>query len=420
MSTLITRFFIYLLIIFSLFPYIQILPLGTDSQPNALFIATLLFPFCCKWKMNKYLVFILLIAIFSTFALILSPITLRGIKSVLNYFTLFFVSYVTFYALKKIKGIPFSLFKNCVYCWFIVGTIQLLIYPSFLSFLIPRGNSEALIKSGRGIVCLAPEPTFYALMCLFFALIAYLNFRNEKGIKTIYYLIFIQLFIYSRSSLVIFIIFGILGVYFLLKILTKKTYIFKAIGIIALLSIIITPIYLHYADVLNKFRIGKLLNILIEKPELFIVLDGSVNERFVHVFFPIYGFITNFGLPHGYGVFPEFLNGCMKEPSFQHLFSDYVLNRPVDPYIMSGWGSILFELGAIGLLLIYTIYKLTSKILNGKARIIVLLLIYSILANAIPFSNAIIPFFIGNLFYLNYKKSKQHQAVSKQYESPSN
>ena len=382
------------------------MPLGTDSQPNALFISLLLFPFCCKWKMNKYLVFLLLIAIFSLFVLFLSPITFRGIRSVTNYFTLFFVTYVTYFALRKIKGIPYSLFKYCVYGWFFVGTIQLFLFPNFLSFLIPRGNSGAMIELGRGIVCLAPEPTFYALICLFFALIAFLNFGNRQDIKKIYYIIAIQLFLYSRSSLVIFILAGILGIYILIRIFSSKTYIFKAVIIIATIPIIAIPII--NSGILDNYRIGKLLNILIQKPELFIVMDGSVNERFVHVFFPIYGFLTNWGLPHGYGEFPVFLEGCMKDSSFQNLFSDYVLNRKVDPYIMSGWGSILFELGAIGLLLRYTIYKLVSNILTGNKMVITLLLFYAILANAIPFSNAIIPFFIGNLFYLSYKKRQEY------------
>lgn len=409
MAQKITRALIYLLIIFSLFPYIQILPLGTDSQPNTLLLSLLLFPFCSKWKMNKYLSLLLLIAVFSFFVVFLTPFSVRSIKSVSNYFTLFFVAYVTYFALKKINGIPFKLYKRCVYTWFFVGTIQLLIYPSFMSFLIPRGNSEATLESGRGIVCLAPEPTFYALICLFFALIAYFNFRHEKNIKRIYYLLAIQIFLYSRSSLVIFMLAGISGIYILMKIFSSKTYIIKTAIILTIATAVIIPLIINNSDTINNYRIGKLIYILIENPELFIVLDASVNERFVHVFFPIYGFFTNLGLPHGYGQFPTFLENCMQNPSLKHLFSEYVLSREVDPYIMSGWGSILFELGAIGLLLAYIIYKLYSKILKGKTMIILLLLFYGILANAIPFSNAIVPFFIGNLFFLYYKTTQSHQ-----------
>ena len=133
----ITISFIYLLIVFSCFPYIQILPLGTDSQPNALFISLCIFPFCSKWKMDRNLVLLLLLAVFSVFVLGLSPLTFGSIRSLINYFSLFFIAYVTYFSLVRIGGIPYGLFKKIVYTWFLVGTVQLFIYPNFLSFLIP-------------------------------------------------------------------------------------------------------------------------------------------------------------------------------------------------------------------------------------------------------------------------------------------
>ena len=141
----------------------------------------------------------------------------------MNYFTLFFVSYVTVYALQRIGGIPYKLFKGIIYTWFFIGTVQLLIYPDFMSFLTPRGDSSLTMESGRGIVCLAPEPTFYGLTCLIFGIIAYLNFKDKADIKIIYTLIAIQLFLYSRSSLVIFILLATGGLYLLLIIFSKNT-----------------------------------------------------------------------------------------------------------------------------------------------------------------------------------------------------
>ena len=134
-KSLITRFLIYLLIIFSILPYIQVLPLGTDSQPNALLVSMCLFPFCCSWKMNKNLALLLLLAIISLIVLFISPLTFGSIRSLINYFSLFFITYVTYLALKRNNGIPYKLFSILVYIWFFVGTIQLLVYPSFMSFL---------------------------------------------------------------------------------------------------------------------------------------------------------------------------------------------------------------------------------------------------------------------------------------------
>ena len=403
MSKLLTRFLIYLLIIFSLFPYIQILPLGTDSQPNALLIGLFLFPFCCKWKMNFNLAITFLFMIVAFFLLFISPLDFNSIRSLMNYMTLFVVSYVSFYALKKINGLPYGLYKKIVYVWFIVGTIQLFVYPDFLSFLIPRGNSEATMESGRGIVCLTPEPTFYGITCLILVLLAYLNFRNKPGIKIIYWILFLQIFIYSRSSLVIFLLIATFGIYLLSSIFRNDKNKIKRIAILSIFAILFFLIINWSKDYITSSRFGKLFFILLENPETFILLDASVNERFIHVFFPIYGFIKDFGMPHGFGSYPNFMVECFQAPEFQHLFTDYVLQRGAPTRIMSGWGSLLYELGIIGVFLVYVLYINISTLLSGQKKLIVFLLMCGILLNAIPFSNPLIPFFIGNLIYLNYE-----------------
>lgn len=397
---------IYLLIIFSMFPYVELLPLGTDSQPNALLIALILFPFCCKWKMNRDLAGLLLIAIVGFFLLFISPKDFNSIRSLMNYFTLFFVSYVTVYALQRIGGIPYKLFKGIIYTWFFIGTVQLLIYPDFMSFLTPRGDSSLTMESGRGIVCLAPEPTFYGLTCLIFGIIAYLNFKDKADIKIIYTLIAIQLFLYSRSSLVIFILLATGGLYLLLIIFSKKKYFLKVlVGCIVLGMIGIGSIN-YFSETITTNRFGMLLLILLENPESFLILDASVNERFIHVFFPLYGFAEHWGLPHGYGMFPNFMERCMNAEGFQHLISDYVQNRESPTRIMSGLGSILYELGIAGLVLIAVLYDVINQLTNGKTKIILLFVILAILLNAIPFSNPLIPFLIGNMVHLSYEKRK--------------
>ena len=412
MPSTFVKFLIYLLIIFSLFPYIQILPLGTDSQPNALCLSLCLYPFCCKWKMNKNLFFLFLIMTMGFLVVLISPLNFNSILSFINYFTLFFVSYVTFYALKKINGIPYKLFKIIVYIWFIVGTIQIFINPDFMSFLLPRGDSALTLESGRGIVCLAPEPTFYGLICLFFAIIAYLNFRTKPNIKRLYYILGIQLFLYSRSSLVIFLLIATLGIYIMLVLFTKQKILFKIITPLVIIAILLPILTNTYEDTISKNRFGFLLLLLLERPDVFITLDGSINERFIHIFFPLYGCIRDLGLPHGYGMFPSFLEECMNNNTFHNLFSDYVLNRPTVTRIMSGWGSIFYELGVISFLLIYIFYNLTSNLLTGRKKVILLFIILSSLLNAIPFSNPIISFLIGNMLFLSYEKRKKTCSIS--------
>ena len=399
-KSLITTFLIYLLIIFSILPYIQVLPLGTDSQPNALLVSICLFPFCCSWKMNRNLALLLLLAIISLIVLFISPLTFGSIRSLINYFSLFFITYVTYLALKRNNGIPYKLFSILVYIWFFVGTIQLLVYPSFMSFLIPRGDSSSTLESGRGITCLAPEPTFYGIICLFLGMIAWLNFRNQPHIKRLYGIIAIQLFLYSRSSLAIFVLLASFCIYTFFSLIKDRDKRWKAIGVIIFIFLSIYIIVKSFSDEIATVRIGKLISILIEHPESFIVLDASANERFMHIFFPLYGFFHNWGLPHGYENFATFMDECFKMPQFQHLFTDYVRSAHITR-IMSGWGSIFYELGIAALILLYVVYNLFSKLSLGNKKHLFYALFCLILLNAVPFSNAIIPFFIGNLFYLN-------------------
>jgi hypothetical protein len=149
-----------------------------------------------------------------------------------------------------------------------------------------------------------------------------------------------------------------------------------------------------------------LLLILLENPESFLILDASVNERFIHVFFPLYGFLKDIGLPHGYGMFPDFMANCMNAEQFQHLISDYVLERESPTRIMSGLGSLFYELGFFGFLLIGALADSVCQLVTGKQRIILLFVLMAILLNAIPFSNPLIPFLIGNMIYLGYEKRK--------------
>ena len=179
----ISNILITLLILSSFFPFIQIIPIGTDSQPYALMISMIIFPFYFNRKINLSLFSLLIIAVFSIIILFISNIDFGSIRSLINYISLFIISYVTYKSLKFTNGLNYKIFKNIVYTWFTIGTIKTFIYSNFLSFLLPRGNSEDTIESGRGVVCLAPEPTFYGIICVLFIMLGYLNFKNTEGVK---------------------------------------------------------------------------------------------------------------------------------------------------------------------------------------------------------------------------------------------
>lgn len=362
--TLRSRRFIFLLytfIWFCFFPFVQLFPLGTDSQPNALLIAILVFIIKPVFKINKNFFLLLILFLFTILLLFFSKNSFSSFRSLFNYFSLFFLTFISYYVLSLLNGIPYKLYCITIYVWFIVGLIQMFFFPSFLSFLISRGDSSATLLTGRGIVCLTPEPTFYGIMCLLFIMIGYLNFKNVSGMKWLYFLLLIQLFLFSLSSMCLFLLvisFLFFSIY--------KIFISRNIKKIFIYFFCVMIVYILLPFVLNFFvnlRFGILLNKLWYTPLTFVTLDASVNERFNHIFFPLYGCFENYGLPHGFDSFEAFMNKCFGVSKFQDFFSDYIINASYHR-IMSAIGGAFFELGIMAFIIIIVIYRAFKPLIH--------------------------------------------------------
>ncbi len=395
---------IYVFLFFCFFPYFQIINLNTDSQPYALLFSLLLYPSLFERKMKIDFVLLLGCFIFSFGILLLRPIDLGAVKSLINYLSLFSISYISYRCLQKNNGLSFKFYKIVVYIWFVVGFVQLFIMPSFMDIFIPRGDNAHLLKTGRGVVGLTPEPTFYGIVTIFMLFIGFLNFRGEKQLKITILLLFIQLFVLSRSSMVIFILIissSILGLYHLFS--ERKYALRNAIILLCILGLITGGVY-FLINHLKGWRISTLLEIAVDNPALFVSSDESVNERFIHFFFPIYGFICNWGFPHGYNEFNVFMKEAYNSGNFDQLLIYY---RDDYNKIMSGFGAIFFELGIIGFLPIYVFIK-NIRIVTKKNPIVFLFAISYILTlfNAISFNNALIGYLLGNIIYVAENSSE--------------
>ena len=232
-------------------------------------------------------------------------------------------------------------------------------------------------------------------------MIGYLNFREKRGVIFVQLILAWQLFFFSRSSMCLFVIIISFIIYYIFRLLLSRD-LKSFVLILFLLSslYIVFPLLLQFVE---EYRIGELLTKLWENPWVFITLDASVNERFNHVFFPLYGFFANWGLPHGFDQFGVFMEDCFRKVQFQELFSDYIYNASYNR-IMSAIAGALFELGWIAsfiLIFIFNVFK--PLIIENKTNMLILILLIGILLNAITFSNAIIPFFLGNVLFLNRK-----------------
>lgn len=390
---------LYIFYFFCLFPYLQLIPLKTDAQPYALILGLFLLPcLVITRNINKDIFCVLLVLIFAFFLLPFSSFDFQTFRSIINYVSLFVISTVTYYALKYQKGLSYSLFKSAVYIWFIVGFIQVAIFRDFLSILRYRGDNELMVSSGRGVVGLAVEPTFYGMVCLLFLSMNYLNFWNNNKFKLITILLTIQILFFARSTTCIFLIVFSLSIYVLLKLLTARS---KSLFFLIFL-IFASVLYVTFVnmDLLKEYRYGELLSAFMEDPIMFIFIDGSVNERFIQLFFPIHGFFTSCGFPHGFGDFAYYLDDVCKASSYHNFIMFY--SHETHQRINSCIGSMLFELGVLSFPFFYMLQKkvVVLRKVNKYTSYFIILFIFIILNN-INFNMSLLSFFVGNLIYLS-------------------
>ena len=101
---------LYLLFfIFTFFPFITVIDLGTDMQPYGLFMALILFFFFKNITLDKAHLFLLLVFFSSIFVFLVSGINFGSSRSLFNYIQLFLVSYVA-YQILKTERINFEFF----------------------------------------------------------------------------------------------------------------------------------------------------------------------------------------------------------------------------------------------------------------------------------------------------------------------
>jgi hypothetical protein len=378
----------FLFIFFVFFPYIQFIPFGTDVQPYALLLGIFIFLFSKAVKVSRTDFLIIYILIASFFILFLNEINFNSFRSLLNYFSIFFISVSAYQVLNSNLLNIEKLIKFFFKIWVVVGIIQNFVFSNFMTFLI----SSSRTAHGRGVTSLAPEPTFFGIVLIFF-IVFFLHFEKSKENK--YYIIVsvISIFLLAKSAMA-FIFLILLGFYFLLF-----NFRFKYLIFIIPLFFSVSFLFLFLRDT----RIYKVLSLLFDNPKLLVLMDASVNDRFFHIYFSILGSINNFFLPNGFNMWEEFVSSMLVE------YEEFIIIEWFSQggRIMSGYGGMFFELGFLGFLvpfvfsfLLYRIYKS-----NLKSFFLHSFFINTIMFSAITVGFPIFCFYLGFLKHL-YNKEK--------------
>lgn len=390
------RFFVILFLFSCFFPYLRLLPLSTDHQPNAFLLGCLLLVVLRPKKMQWEFVLLFWGVLCGLICLFITSPNSTGISIFFVYLNLFLLPYISYISMSYIGGLPFSLFKTVVWIWGSVGFIQRFIYPKFLFFLLNRSPEEGLAH-GRGGVGLAVEPTYYGMICLILMMILYLNFRNEKGCKFLMLFLIIQLVVFTMSTTCMLLIMGVSMCFAIYRILFSKRRfqillisIMFGVGIYYLLSIYITTLDIRFANAIRQ---------LLEDPSNFIIMDESVNGRFMHAFYPIKGFLDNWGMPHGFDGYESYLH----KMSHDSVHWKYLqINIEGENRIYTMLGEPLFELGLFSFPMFYVIIKSFKPFLKNPKIVLCMLLFFFLSLNMISYTNSLIGLFIGNIIYLSH------------------
>ena len=375
----------YLIVFTGLFPFFTVKSFGTNIQPwNIIFVVIFFFNYILKkrkiFKLQINFIILLLLVIF---LVLLSDNDLFSYtRSLLGYMSIFLTPFVFYLIINKNYILFLKFIKTSTIVYFLVGLIQKFINNNFGSIFLNRISTDSV----RGVCSLAPEPTFYGIIGIFYILIIDLIYNNsiDKSLKKYYYLWITQIVFLAQSSMAIL----FLMIFYFYKILFSLS--FKTV-LILLFFIYSIGFVLFNIDLTpySNIRAIELLNTFKESGFEIIMLDESINDRMSAIYFSIKGFLDNFGLPHGMASYANYL---LKELPNQTTF--YWVS--IDNRIMSFYGSILFELGFFGIILILMFnYFILKSNIKKKDKLTYLFFLNTILWSAIPLSFPLIYVFFS-------------------------
>lgn len=100
------RFTSNLLFFVTLFPYLTLVNIGTDTQPNAVFLAGIIFIWCLltqRTKMPKELLSVLLVSLYAISLYLITSRQFYGFRSLIGYLSVFLISFASYKTHKYVE-----------------------------------------------------------------------------------------------------------------------------------------------------------------------------------------------------------------------------------------------------------------------------------------------------------------------------
>lgn len=373
-----------LLYVTCFFPFVEIVYIGSDTQPYGALVALLVVIIYIfhNFKVNSksYLTVALIGILVGASALVsLFQISIYMVfRSYFGYFSMIVIPLAVFLSMKKNGGMNDNLVKACIWIWFLVGAIQKYVNPTFGYVLLSRHTTNAQ----RGTVSLASEPSAYGYMCLFMILLA---FGLKKHAKFYIALLLIQIVLFAGSSVTLVYLAAYVGFYMLNEIILGKKFALARVVFLAIAGVAALFMIQKFASGIP--RMHTLVNLLLTDPAR-LLKDGSIQMRLEDIVFSFQSFWQNHMLPHGLS----------------------------EQKLMSGVGTLFYECGFIAIPLLIAVGVMIWKGYSRNIRLVCVLGFMTVMMSSIPFSSPIVCFYLGYCVYLGWEraqvKEKEREALA--------
>ncbi len=359
-----------LLLLFTAFPYIQIIPFNSYTQPMALLLAVFILLLKRRSMRDVYLrdraaLRGFAFSGFAVFLLTCFPYdNQQEYKYLLIYISPFIITLASLKYLIRHPDFGKKILQASIVIWLGVAVVQKFVNPTFAVGLIGQWGEQSvdILASGRGVLSLAPEPTHHAFHILILA--ACLIHLDTRGFSRILIPLCIFDAIVLAASSSAFLAVGLASLIFIFFYQPRS---------LALVVTFILIGWFYFDSIENIFsggnRLFMLISAVMAEPVSLLSIDHSVNVRLGGIIASIFFCGSNLFFPQGMGIESW---ETSREDLLQRLPWLMDLSNVGPP---SGIGILLFQIGFLALPFLWQVF---SRILSpsvGWTEQIVLLTI---------------------------------------------
>ena len=362
-----------------LFPYVSVIPTGSDTQPWAL-IGSLFLLFLWSPRIVGIHIALFLMCAAASLMLLTEGGGLGAVRNLLGYVSMFTIAVIATQAMRDEQKVA-RLIDIAIIAWLVVGLVQRIIYKDAFTFLVWSARTDA----SRGVIGLSPEPTYFASMVLLMVL-----WRSLIGIKRWHIVALVVVTIALASSSQVFLV--LLGASTVAAIAYWRRYLWLS----ASLAIIAASGIAFFIQTAKESRISQLIVLALDNPGLILSQDQSANERFVHIFAGLYSVVAHGGVPAGILSVPWtiYVNRVI------HEFPGLLWVPQGGDRIMSAMGALFYQMGFLcAPLIIGIIAALVRWREDARFKMIWAAAFALIMLTALPLGHPLIGCILGGLAF---------------------